>query len=232
MGKNINTDINPDTNIGTKGVWKGIIKSVLYLGQNNFAVISVDLDNGENIIAQGNICYAQKGNNITLKGEIENNVKYNRKQIKVESSDAVVDINAKSAISFLTNAVDGLGEKTARKIVEKYGADLDDFMTDEKKLTTISGISLNGFLKIKASYLDNKELFPIYKAVCGEITYNQAVKIHENYGDNAAVVLKNNPYQLTYDLDGVGFLKADKLALKAGIKADSDNRILAAINYC
>lgn len=224
--------MNDDLNIGKKGKWNGIIISVLYLGQNGYAVVDVEIDNKESIIAEGNIEYAKKGDAITLNGEVVFNTKYQRKQIKVTSSEIKTDAQGRAAVLFLQAAIAGFGEKTARKIVEKYGSDFDSFMFDEKKMTAISGITANNFKKIKKSYIEKKQLYPLFKAVNGEMTLAQAEQIYKKYGEDAADVLKKNPYQLTYDLSGIGFLRADKLALKAGVSSDSDDRILAAIIYC
>lgn len=218
--------------LNTEGKWKGKVKAVLYVGQNDYSVISVDFGLDTNIVCEGRIPYAAKGNEIIVSGKIVYNQKYGNKQIKVTDVDVKTDADAQSAILFLSNVVYGLGEKKARKAVELYGNNPDDYLMNVNKMNKIPGITLKGFEKIKASYLENKHLFPIYKAVHGDITPYQAKLIYDKYKENAESVLRRNPYQLTYDLAGVGFLKADKIALKTGIKSDSSDRVLAAIIYC
>lgn len=217
--------------LNTKGTWKGKVKAVLYVGQNNYSVVSVAFEDGTVMTCEGNIPYAIEGSDITVTGKFVHNEKYNSNQIKVSEASVKTNPDAQSAILFLSNVVYGLGEKKAKKIVEMYGNNPDDYLTDINKMKKVSGITLKGFEKIKASYLENKHLFPLYKAVHGDITTYQAKLIYDKYKENAEGILHRNPYQLTYDLSGVGFLKADKLALKAGIKSDSDDRILAAIIY-
>ena len=215
--------------VGTEGKWKGTVVRVIYLGQNDYSVILVDFGDSDVMTCQGKIPYAEKGSAITIKGEIVFSEKYNSNQINVKGASVKTNSDAKSAILFLSNVVYGLGEKKAKKIVELYGNNPDDYILDSAKMGKIAGITPKGYIKIRDSYLDNKHLFPIFKAVHGEITITQATSIYNKYKENAENILKRNPYQLTYDLYGVGFLKADKLALKAGIKSDSDDRLLAGI---
>ena len=44
-------------------------------------------------------------------------------------------------------------------------------------------------------------------------------------------VIKENPYQMADDIDGVGFRIADEIASKAGIHTDSDFRIRCGLLY-
>ena len=58
-------------------------------------------------------------------------------------------------------------------------------------------------------------------------------KLLERYGSPEGVVniIKENPYQLTYDVDGIGFKTADRLALANGLNPKAVNRVKAYINY-
>ena len=44
-------------------------------------------------------------------------------------------------------------------------------------------------------------------------------------------ILKENPYRLADDIEGVGFRTADDIAAKAGIRTDSDFRVRSGILY-
>ena len=63
------------------------------------------------------------------------------------------------------------------------------------------------------------------------ITMNLAVKIYNKYGQEVYGILKENPYRLTDDIEGVGFRTADDIAAKAGIRTDSDFRVRSGILY-
>ena len=63
------------------------------------------------------------------------------------------------------------------------------------------------------------------------IANHLAVRIFEEYGDKMYEILRTNPYKLAEDIHGIGFRIADAIAAKAGIAADSEHRICAAILY-
>ena len=63
------------------------------------------------------------------------------------------------------------------------------------------------------------------------INMNLAVKIYNKYGGEIYSVLKENPYRMADDIDGVGFKTADEIAARVGIKTDSDFRIKSGIQY-
>ncbi|HAJ77923.1 MAG TPA: ATP-dependent RecD-like DNA helicase [Clostridiales bacterium] len=63
------------------------------------------------------------------------------------------------------------------------------------------------------------------------ITTNLAVKIYKTYFDKTEEILKTNPYKLVEDVDGIGFMSADKIAQKLGIPQDSDFRFRAGIMF-
>ena len=63
------------------------------------------------------------------------------------------------------------------------------------------------------------------------ISDNLAVKIYNTYGERIYSVIKENPYQLSDDISGVGFKTADEIAGRVGIRVDCDFRIKSGILY-
>lgn len=58
-----------------------------------------------------------------------------------------------------------------------------------------------------------------------------ALKIYDIYGSKTVDIVKNNPYRLVEDIDGIGFMTADKIAKNIGIPTNSQFRIRAGILY-
>ena len=63
------------------------------------------------------------------------------------------------------------------------------------------------------------------------ITTNMALKIYDVYGAKTIDIVKNNPYRLVEDIDGIGFLTADKIASSLGIPKNSEYRARAGLLY-
>ena len=63
------------------------------------------------------------------------------------------------------------------------------------------------------------------------ISMRLANKIYSAYGSGIYTIIRENPYRLADDIDGVGFKTADEIAVKVGIRIDSDFRIKSGIFY-
>ena len=63
------------------------------------------------------------------------------------------------------------------------------------------------------------------------ISMSLALKIYNEYGPRMYGIIKENPYRLADDIQGVGFKMADEIAQKVGIFTDSDFRIRSGIYY-
>ena len=58
-----------------------------------------------------------------------------------------------------------------------------------------------------------------------------AIKIYRRYGMDLYGIMKENPYRLAEDIEGVGFKIADEIASKVGIHTDSEFRVRSGILY-
>ena len=58
-----------------------------------------------------------------------------------------------------------------------------------------------------------------------------SVKLIAKYGQKAAIIVKHNPYKLIDDIVGIGFIRADEIAMRIGVEKDDPRRIKAAIIY-
>ena len=63
------------------------------------------------------------------------------------------------------------------------------------------------------------------------ITVNQCLKIYKKFGADSKNIVSKNPYILSDEISGIGFLTADKIAKSLGIEAISDFRIQSGIRY-
>lgn len=58
-----------------------------------------------------------------------------------------------------------------------------------------------------------------------------ANRIYKRYGLESIKVINENPYRLADEVKGIGFLKADEIALKNGMPKDSPFRVESAVMY-
>lgn len=132
-----------------------------------------------------------------------------------------------------SGAVKGIGPTVAKKLVAAFGADtLKVIELQPRKLQSVSGIGAKTAEKIIKSYKEQTELRDIMlwlETHGASGTY--AGRIFKKYGSFAVDVLEKHPYKLAYEIDGIGFLTADSIALASGIAAEAEERLEAGIDY-
>lgn len=128
--------------------------------------------------------------------------------------------------------IQGIGPVTARKLIDVFGTDtLNVIHETPERLLEINGISKKKLERIKKCSEENRLVEDVYRFTNGAVTKLQVKKLLEKYGDQTVKMLRENPYKTLCELDNIGFLKADKVALKCGIAEDSLIRTTNAVLY-
>lgn len=129
--------------------------------------------------------------------------------------------------------VPGISKKTAHSIVKFFGADtlmVLDFSPD--RLTEIPGIGKKKAKTITKGYKEQRAAQDIMMFLKEQGIGNAAaVKIYRQYGDESIAKIKANPYILADDINGIGFKKADAVALSLGYERTGHDRIKAGVIY-
>ncbi|MFC1477627.1 ATP-dependent RecD-like DNA helicase [candidate division KSB1 bacterium] len=191
-----------------------------------------DLESGETAVI-GTFPSIDVGEFGLFKGEWIIDPQYGR-QFAARSFDFVLPSTAAGIERLLSKGkFRGIGKKYARDIVKKFGIETVEVIEKSPHLLMeIPGIGKERVAEIKKSWnrkkaLKNINIFLAEK----EIPLHFSEKIFAKYRENSLTVLRNNPYQLIYDIAGIGFRTADRIALDIGIQPHSKERIQAAILY-
>ena len=132
-----------------------------------------------------------------------------------------------------SGAIKGIGLAMAARIARRFKEDTFRIIEEEpERLAEVKGISERKAMEIASQVNEKRDLRQamIFLQQFG-ITMNLAVKIYNKYGQEVYGILKENPYRLADDIEGVGFRTADDIAAKAGIRTDSDFRVRSGILY-
>lgn len=155
-------------------------------------------------------------------------------QFSIKSYEFKAPEDAKSVKRYLSSgAIKGIGEKLAESIVKEFGDDTFRIMEEEpERLAEIKGISQKKAMDIAAQLLEKRDMRKamIFLQNFG-ISMKLANKIYARYGPGIYTIIKENPYKLADDIEGVGFKTADEIAARTGIRVDSDFRIKSGIFY-
>ena len=210
---------------------KGLIQEVIYRNDdNNYTVVLVEV-NDEYITATGKFPIINEGEWVELNGKFILNKKYGE-QFAVDSVKLSPPNTKEGIIRYLSSGlIAGVGPITAANIVHKFGeATLDIIRYNPDRLAEVKGVSLKKAEDICKAY---EEVHQMQNAVMimqqYHISTNLAIKIYNQYGEGTEDILKNNPYKMVEDIDGVGFFTADRIAMAMGVPENSDFRIRAGI---
>ena len=211
----------------------GVVDSIIFRSDDSgYTVCDIEADDGEFLTAVGTMPYVAEGESVKLYGEWTLHSSYGR-QFHVESAEACLPVGAVEILRYLSSgSVKGIGPVTAKRIVDMYGEDAFDVIENHPDwLAEINGISKKKAKEIHDSFVEHtgsRSVMMFCREYFGPAT---SMRIFKEWGSAAVDIIKKNPYRLCGEISGVGFAKADEIALSLGVPPDSSDRIEGAIVY-
>lgn len=211
----------------------GYVEHIIYRNTDNGYTV-LNLVSGETeITCVGIFSTIAEGENIEATGDYTDHPTYGT-QFKVVSFEEKAPEDQEAIERYLgLGAIKGIGLAMAARIVRRFKEDTFRIIEEEpERLVEVKGISERKAMEIASQVNEKRDLRQamIFLQQFG-ITMNLAVKIYIKYGQEVYGILKENPYRLADDIEGVGFRTADDIAAKAGIRTDSDFRVRSGILY-
>ncbi len=164
-----------------------------------------------------------------LYGKMVNHPKYGL-QYNVESYEIVPPSDIDSLVLYLSSGLfKGIGVKTAKKIVEKYGTDtIEVIKNNYEDLSLISGMNIEKARMIHKKIIDNEmNQDLILKLNSYGFSVKEAIDLSNIYGLDLLNIIEENIYELN---DIVSFDKLDLIYLQNNDEMGS-NRIKALIKH-
>ena len=211
----------------------GYIEHIIYRNADNGYTVFVFICEEEELTCVGYFSDIAEGAYIEATGEFTNHPTYGT-QFKVSSFEEKPPQDESAIERYLgSGAIKGIGGALASRIVRRFKKDTFRIIEEEpERLAEVKGISERKAIEIAEQVNSKRDLRQamIFLQQYG-IHTNLAVKIYKTYGEKIYSILKENPYQMAEDIDGVGFKTADEIAAHVGIRIDSDFRIRSGILY-
>ena len=212
---------------------EGYVDHIIYRNADNGYTVLVLVCNEEEETCVGVFSDIAEGENIKAKGSYTEHPTYGR-QFQVKSFEEKAPQDEVAIERYLgSGAIKGIGIALAARIVRRFKADTFRIIEEEpERLAEIKGISQRKAMEIADQVNQKKDLRQamIFLQQYG-INTTLAVKIYKTYGQEIYGILKENPYRMADDVEGVGFRTADEIASRVGIRTDSDFRIRSGIQY-
>lgn len=213
---------------------RGTTLSVVYQNPDNgYAVLQIEDDSGERSVVRGRLPAATVGENIHAEGKWIVDKRFGR-QFDAHRIAALPPTSTKGILHFLSSGIiDGIGPAYARRIVETFGTDTFRIINEEsQRLQEIRGIGKARRLRIRESWKRLKSIrdLMIFLHHYG-LSTARALRLYKLYGEEAANILRADPYRLARDVAGIGFHTADDIAQKMGKGHDSPFRCVAGLQH-
>ncbi len=212
---------------------EGIVENIIFNNKiNNYTVLKLKTEDGE-ITAVGYLKDVRVGDSLKVKGEIVYHEKYGE-QVNIDECEITKGTSKLSIMKYLASGVfPHIGTAMAKRIVNKFGKETLNIINETpSRLMEVEGIGKVKFKDIQDAiegqratqetviFLQNLGISPL-----------QAQRIIKEYKDETIEQIKSNPYALINDVWGIGFKRADEIALKTDIERNSPFRIKACLTY-
>ena len=212
---------------------EGTVEQVIYSNEENGYTVC-DMSTEDDVVTVcGIMPMLCEGDTLCVYGKWVHNARYGR-QFSVEQYERVMPADTASILRYLSSrAIKGIGPKTAVKIVEAFGEDSFDVIENHPEwlADSIKGISLKMARAASESFKEQagiRSAMMFFRDYFGAAT---TVRIYKKWGSASVDVAKKNPYRLCNEIEGIGFERADALAVGIGMQTDNFDRIMSGLYY-
>lgn len=211
-------------------VLDGVIEDMIFTNEENGYTVCTINCMGEPVTCVGIMPFVNEGETIRVQGYWQVHATFGR-QFKVEYFEKKLPTTSGTILKYLSSgAIKGVGPVTAERIVSKFGEDsLDVIENHPEWLTDIKGISPRKAHEISEAYRMQFGMRTVMLYCNRFFGPSLSVRIFKKYGSAAIDLIENNPYILCEDIVGIGFEKADKVAMDLGFQYNCAERIEAGV---
>ncbi len=222
---------------------KGFVDHIIYQNADNGYTVLVlipdepvtdeGLEDPSEVTCVGIFPSISQGENVIVEGDFVSHDSFGR-QLKMQHYEVVAPRSEDEQLRFLSSGViKGVGPAMAKRIIAKFGEDSLRVMTEEpERLMEVRGIGEAKAITIgEQMMLRSFQRQIIMDLTSLGVTTNMAIRIYNEYGDDTMRIIRQNPYRLAEDINGIGFRMADEIAVRMGGNTDSDFRISCGLLY-
>jgi exodeoxyribonuclease V alpha subunit len=214
----------------------GVLEKILYSNEENaFLVGYLRITSPEDrvVTVAGSLAGVQCGETLEVCGEWRMHPNFGE-QFSVKSFLSKLPASAYGIRKYLgSGLIRGIGKTYANKIVDHFGDEtLEVISSQSKRLREVPGIGAQRAKSIKQAWDEQRTYREVMIFLQTHSIGNaQCMRLVKKYGDETVQVLKSDPYVLAREVDGIGFLTADKIAHNLGIPSNSEKRIRAGLDH-
>ncbi|HQA47770.1 MAG TPA: ATP-dependent RecD-like DNA helicase [Bacillota bacterium] len=212
---------------------EGTVSGIVFRNDDNgYSIVRFSCE-GEQVTLVGYMPLVREGEQLKVKGEWVYHPVYGE-QVQVSEYAETVPSTLEGIEKYLASGlIPGIGPKTAKRIVDTLGKEaLDIIQYNPMRLTEVEGIGEKKARRIAEAFEEQRGLreVMVFLQTYG-ISTAFAIKIYKRYREETIKLIKQNPYRLVEDIEGIGFKRADRIAMAMGMETNSPGRVYAGTKY-
>jgi exodeoxyribonuclease V alpha subunit len=214
---------------------QGTVEKIVFAGSDGtFTVARLNVDGTrEPLTIVGGLLGIPVGARLRVTGRRENTSRFGS-QFRVSGFTEIAPATLEGMRKYLgSGLIKGIGPEFAARIVDRFGIEtLEVLDSDPGRISEVPGIGPTRARAIRDAWSAQREVRKVMVFLQGYgVSPAFAARIYKRYGVAAVALLRENPYRLAFDVWGIGFLSADKLAAALGIARESAARIDAGVRH-
>ena len=215
---------------GAEELRGSIAKFVWQAPDQSYAIARVQTESGGSVTVVGDLSGVQEGEEIRAQGRFEEHAKFGR-QFRAESVVPSIPRTLRGVRRYLASGmIPGIGPTLAERIVETLGESaLERLRADPAEALRVEGIGEKKAREIQAKLREVAELEDVQIFLQGlNLGPGLVARILRRYGADAVRKVKEDPYRLAAEVEGIGFRIADRVAAEIGVGQEDPRRTRAA----
>jgi exodeoxyribonuclease V alpha subunit len=214
---------------------EGTLERIVFSdASGEFTVVRLKIgDQLEPATAVGTLLGLPVGARLRASGYYENNPRFGR-QFRIVSYTELSPQTLDGIKRYLgAGLIKGIGPEFAARIVARFGErTLEILDAHPARIREVPGIGQSRALAIQKAWSAQRGQREVMVFLQGYgVSPALAARIYKRYGSEAIQRVRENPYRLAFDVWGIGFLSADRLASALGIGRESDVRVQAGVRH-
>jgi exodeoxyribonuclease V alpha subunit len=195
---------------------------------DGYAVLEVrDAESGEGFALVGPVAHLGAGDRAEVSGDWQTHARYGR-QLRARGALPLDPADREGRIAYLTS-LRHIGPARAERLLDEHGEGvLGAIAADPEGIFgALRGVSARQAAAAAESWHASRAIRDLHVQLAPHGLAHLAAPIHARFGERSLAILHEDPYRLT-EVDGVGFARADRIALAADVPPESPRRAQAA----
>src|ERR671914_367586 len=213
---------------------QGTISRITYQNADtHYTVARLEEDGGPAMTVVGTIFPVSEGEEIKVTGAWKRHPRYGL-QFHVDHWYKVDPATLEGIEKYLgSGLIKGIGPSYAKRLVQAFGLDTLQVLSDQPlRILEVDGIGEVRARRIMQAWQEQRGMQDVMVFLQGHgVGASLALRIYRVFGAGTIAQVRENPYALARQVHGVGFIIADRMAHRLGIRGDFPLRVQAGVMH-